>query len=127
MLICDSDVLIDYLRGSGPSVELFSKLLETGECATTVISQFELLSGARSKKQEQAVSRLLGLMDIFVLDGNAASIAAVYQRNLRKKGVTVGMADTLIASICVTAQLPLMTRNIKHFETFEGLELWATP
>ena len=37
--------------------------------------------------------------------------------------MAIGMADSLIAGIALTADLALLTRNRRHFERVEGLML----
>ena len=55
MTIADTDVLIDYLAGKGEA-DAVERLLRRGALRTTVISRFELLSGAKNAKQ---LARLL--------------------------------------------------------------------
>jgi predicted nucleic acid-binding protein len=50
MIIADTDVLIDYLAGKGET-DSVERLLRQGALRTTVITRFELLSGAKNAKQ----------------------------------------------------------------------------
>ena len=38
----------------------------------------------------------------------------------------IGLADILSAGICLANDLPLLTRNVEHFNRIEGLKL-VTP
>jgi predicted nucleic acid-binding protein len=38
----------------------------------------------------------------------------------------IGLADILSAGICLSNELPLLTRNVDHFNRIEGLKL-VTP
>jgi len=49
MIIADTDVLIDFLAGKGEA-DAVERLLRRGAIRTTVISRFELLSGAKNLK-----------------------------------------------------------------------------
>ncbi|MEJ2080472.1 MAG: hypothetical protein P8Z74_21170 [Acidobacteriota bacterium] len=72
MIVADSDVLIDALRGRQPARERIDRELGTGQLATTVISVFELLSGGRTSSQNDKIKRLLAPLIILPLDQDAA-------------------------------------------------------
>lgn len=123
MIIADTDVLIDFLNGKEPSAGRVSGELEKGELRTTVISQFELLSGAVSEKQKKAVSQLLEAVPALPLDAPAADRAAQACHELEKHGLGIGMGDSLIAGIVLQNKGTLLTRNQKHFSLVKGLHL----
>jgi tRNA(fMet)-specific endonuclease VapC len=122
MIIADTDVLIDYLRGAG-AAERIAIELSTGRLATTVITTFELWAGAHGAKQQAAVSGLLDALAHMPLTPAAAERAATVHRELSASGDQIGMADSLIAGICLDHGAMLITRNRKHFERVEGLYL----
>lgn len=123
MMIADSDVLIDFLRGKGGGAERIRLELETGRLATTVLSVFELLGGARGKREEQRVETLLEALTILPLDPAAARRAAEVRRELERAGRKIATADSLIAGICMNYRGVLLTRNRSHFERIDGLHL----
>jgi predicted nucleic acid-binding protein len=123
MIVADSDVLIDALRGYGPARDRIDLELGTGQLATTVISAFELLSGGRSASQLSKVEKLLAPLIILPLDREAARRAAEVRRNLEAKGEGLAMADYLIAGICLSRRSVLLTRNRDHFERIPELRL----
>ncbi len=123
MMVADTDVLIDFLHGQEPGASRISLEIEHGELRTTVISQFELLAGARSGKEERLVRDLLAAVPSLVLDGASAERAAEVRWALKKAGRTIGMGDSLIAGIVLHHQGVLITRNRKHFSRVRGLQL----
>lgn len=123
MMVADTDVLIDYLRGADPYASRVELELKSGHFATTAITAFELLQGARTDRQRSAVTLLLDALTILPLDTNAAKAAAKARRSLLERGVDIGMADSLIAGTVITHNGLLLTRNRKHFERIEGLKL----
>lgn len=122
MMIADSDVLIDFLRGTGQAARIAIEL-KTGRLCSTAISVFELQVGVKSERQSQAVETLIRALKVLPLTREAAAIAADLYRDLRKHGKDIGMADTLIAGICIHQSGVLLTRNKKHFEQVAGLQL----
>ena len=123
MIIADTDVLIDFLRGFDPVADRIESALAQG-LSITAISAFELWDGSvGSKKREKAVSDLIAAMKILPLDAASAKRAAAVRQHLKRKGRTLGMADSLIAGICLEKQAPLLTRNRRHFEDVPGLAL----
>lgn len=123
MMIADSDVLIDFLRGKGGGARRIHLELETGRLATTVLSVFELLGGARGQREQQRVGTLLDALTILPLDAAAARRAAEIRRDLERAGRKIATADSLIAGICVHHRGVLLTRNRSHFERIAGLHL----
>lgn len=127
MIVADTDVLIDFLQGREPIASMVEAELRRERLATTAITHFELLAGVRTKRQGRVVRDLLAAMSCLALDAESASTAADVRRELDRKGAGIGMADSLIAGIAMQAGGILLTRNRKHFERVEGLELMELP
>ena len=123
MIVADSDVLIDALRGRQPMRDRIAVELRGGALATTVINLFELLAGARTAAERAKVEKLLGALTILPLDEAAARQGATIRRTLEAAGQTIGMADSLIAGLCIVRGAILLTRNRALFEWVEGLVL----
>jgi tRNA(fMet)-specific endonuclease VapC len=126
MIVADSDVLIDFLAGHGPAADRVASELEARQLATTAVSRFELLAGARTPRQERAVRVLIDSLDALPVDRAAADRAAAIRRSLERRGAPLAMADCLIAGIVLQRGLRLLTRNVRHFERVEGLRV-VTP
>ncbi|MBI1788443.1 MAG: type II toxin-antitoxin system VapC family toxin [Acidobacteria bacterium] len=123
MMVADTDVLIDYLGGHAPGAIRVAKEMERGRLRTTVISRFELLSGARDRRQEARIRVLLGAAPALPLDEQGADRAAQVRRALEQAGEMIGMADSLIAGITLAHGGTLLTRNQRHFSRVAGLQI----
>jgi tRNA(fMet)-specific endonuclease VapC len=123
LIIADTDVLIDYLAGTQPAADQVMAYAESDSLQTSAVTCFELLSGARDGKRGDRVRRLVAAIPLLALDREAATRAATVRQRLSRNGVSIGMADSLIAGIALVNNLPLLTRNRKHFENVEGLRL----
>lgn len=122
LIVADTDVLIDALRGRGEA-ERVAEALRLGRLASTAVTLFELLSGASEPGERERVLALLGAMTILPFDEPAAERAARARLALEAEGRAIGSADLQIAGICLSRDLPLWTRNRAHFERIQGLGL----
>jgi len=124
MIVADTDVLIDLLGGkkTAPAQRAQSEM-ERGNLATTVVTRFELLSGGEPGRQLERIEALLRGLAAFPLEARAADRAAEIRRRLEKRGLAIGMADTLIAGIVLDQEASLLTRNLQHFARVEELRL----
>lgn len=122
VILADTDVLIDFLRGRG-AAERVALELSTGGLHTTAISAFELVAGARVGREQRAVETLLAAVTVLPLDLSGARRAGAVRRELESSGTAIGMADSLIAGTCLDRGATLLTRNAKHFERVPGLSL----
>lgn len=123
MIVADTDVLIDFLAGSNPGFSRVRAAIDGGQLHTTTITQYELLAGANSPKQDGRIRDLLAALSILPLDRAAADLGARTRRDLERRGESVGMADSLIAGIVLACGGRLLTRNRRHFERVETLAL----
>jgi len=123
MMVADSDVLIDFLRGHSPWAGRIRLEIETGQLATTAINSFELLSGAKSIAEQEKISRLLAAVTVLGLSAEASERAAEARRALEGDGQGIGMADYLIAGVCLANGGVLLTRNTDHFGRVPGLKM----
>ena len=124
MKILDTDLLIGILRGKKEAVDYAKKLDKEGRQATTVINVFELYYGLYSAKiplktrmkRIKGLESLLSRLDIMILEQSDAKLAAEIAGKLRLIGKPIEIRDVLIAAIAINRKLPVVTRNIKHFE-----------
>ncbi len=127
IIIADSDVIIDYFNGIGPSAEIIADLILHHKLGITTISVFELLAGIIGKKRLAAIELLLSQATLIPLNAESASKAAGIYTELKKKGRLIGNQDILIAGICLAYDLPLFTRNFSHFQQVTHLRLHSPP
>lgn len=88
-----------------------------------VVGAFELWQGARTTRAEREVRTLLDALEILPLDARAAELAGATRRLLLGQGEEIGVADSLVAGICLRQGGMLLTRNREHFEGVQGLQL----
>lgn len=127
LILADSDVLIDALRGRPIALARIAEGLEAGTLATTCVTLFERVSGAKTATEQEKVERLLAALPILPFDRSAGEVAASVRRKLTAAGQGIGMADYQIAGICLSHSATLLTRNLSHFERVPDLLLEVLP
>ncbi len=121
MLIADSSVWIDFLRGAEtPQTERLFAVLGEGAIGIGDIMLCEVLQGIKANKQFEQVRQQLTQLDVLpVISPEIAVQAARNYRTLRRKGITVRKTiDTLIATFCIEKGHMLL-HNDRDFDPFE--------
>jgi len=122
----DTDILIDFLRGRGQAVSAIARLREKGVLATTVINAFELYWGAYKLgdgRRANDVRRLLGRLELLLLDERVAEKAGEEIAHLEKLGLPISVRDLLIGVIAREHGYSIVTGNEKHFRRIRGLSV----
>lgn len=118
-LVClDTSVIIDYLKGEGPAVNIVESYLKNERLATTTITKYELLKHTDVLKREIA-EEMLSSMILYQFDSEAAVEAAKIYRELSAKGEMVNESDILILGIVKHNKEKLITRDT-GFERLKG-------
>ncbi|MFO1465745.1 MAG: PIN domain nuclease [Steroidobacteraceae bacterium] len=120
MILVDSSVWIDYLRGTlTPQAERLDALLGTEPVAIGDFILAEVLQGCDSDRDFDRVNKLLAPLTLVELGGRDIAVQAARNfRILRAKGVTIrGTIDTVIATRCIADNLALLFTD-KDFAPF---------
>ena len=126
MILVDSSVWIDYLRGtSSPQAEKLDALLGTVPLAIGDLILTEVLQGCATDREFNAVKRTLSTLHTVNLGGLELAIEAAKNfRKLRALGFTVRKTiDTVIATRCIMDGMELLhsDRDFDPFEKHLGL------
>ena len=121
MILVDSSVWVDYLRGrTTPQVEKLDALLGDVPLAIGDLILTEVLQGCSTDKEFNAVKRTLAELEFVVLGGEDVAVEAARNfRKLRARGLTVRKTiDTVIATRCIVGGYELL-HNDRDFDAFE--------
>ena len=127
LVLVDTSVWIEYLRGTGSRAHLFVREQVGGGLATTEPVLMELLAGAASRAQTAAAERLmLGQHWVQVqpaVDYRAA--VDVFQAVRASGHQPRSLQDCLIAAIALRTQIPLAHRDADYAQiaAVTGLEV----
>ena len=113
MILVDSSVLIDFLKGRENSpVNRFIEVLDRGiPFGISPIAILEVLQGAATEKDYSTLRDYLGSQTVYGLEGGLESYARAAKIffNLRRKGMSVRSSmDCLIAQTAVEHGLHLL-------------------
>ena len=121
MILVDSDVLIEHLRGNGAARDwLVRARHSSGPLAISVVTLTEIAGGMRSPERREVV-RLLGSMLRFEVTERVAWQAAALMREYRRSHSGIGLGDYLIAATALTEGTELATMNVHHYPMFPEL------
>lgn len=121
MVIVDTTVWIDYLRGTeNPETRWLDRELQRQRFGLTDLILYELLQGIREQGVFTRVRSDLLRFQIFQTGGSEMAVAAAQNyRDLRRRGYTVHKTiDCLIATFCLQGQHELLHRD-RDFDCFE--------
>lgn len=118
-VLVDTDVLIDYLNDGRYAGILDDR---TNRVYYSVVTRKELLSkeGLRDSEREAIMEALRRLRLVPVSRGIALRYSAI-----RSRHPALEREDALIAATAIEKQLPLITRNWRHFRQIEDLKLFT--
>lgn len=124
----DTNIIIDYLRGD---VTLQKKIaLEKNNLYITHITLCELYKGAYLDKDPAKVipflQRFLQTLRVIDFTEEACILYGRIHAELRKKGKPTPEGDIMIASVALSNDCVMVTRNKKHFASIPELtmETW---
>ena len=121
MILVDSDVLIEHLRGKAAARGwLLAARQSSGPLAISVVSLTEIAGGMRSPERRE-VMRLLGSMQRFEVTEQVAWRVATLMQEYRLSQSGIGLGDYLIAATALTEGLEIATLNIRHYPMFPEL------
>ena len=112
--IIDTDIVIDYLRNEEYAPGMLRQWWLRGYIGISTLTYFEVYSGMRQTDQEFTNAFLYSL-EAVVADAKICQKAGVITQQLRSRGITIGVADLIIAATALELGVPLITNNIKHF------------
>ena len=132
MIILDTSACIDYLNGN----EKIKKVISEQEDLVhiTSVTVYEISIGLERTKRKISNKRyndlykiwmeFISSMEIFPLGYKEAERAARIYDALESKGQIIDDNDILIAGIMLSNGInKIITKNVKHFEIIEGIDL----
>jgi predicted nucleic acid-binding protein len=121
MILVDTDVLINHLRGHAATSEWLEHTRTRETLAVSVVTVAELTGGMRSGERP-GVWRLLSALQAVGVSELVARRAGEFMRTYRRSHSGIALGDYLIAATAAELGASLATMNVKHFPMFPGLK-----
>lgn len=126
-MILDSTFLIDVMQAEETVAELAEEVDESGPPFVTSVTVMELYEGVHradsTGAERQAVERVLDGITELPFDRTTAKRAGEINAELRSRGAPIDRTDVMIAAAALVNDLPVVTRNVDHFDRIDGLEV----
>ena len=121
MLLVDTSVLIDHLRGDARAVGRLRTALDAGdELWSVVVTRTEILAGARAPELDAIAGLFRHLQWLEVTSDLADAAGGLAARYLRSHP-GIDTVDYLIAAAAQHLGAELLTQNVRDFPMFAGL------
>ena len=123
MILLDTDICIEILRGNQSVIAKYQKSHE--RAAISFMTVAELFYGAEKsnfkEKNRNIVDEFLLSIDIINTDIEIVKKFGVLKASLSSQNLGLPDADIFIAATALTKCTQLITNNIKHYQRFERL------
>jgi tRNA(fMet)-specific endonuclease VapC len=128
MVCLDTTFVIDFLRGAKDIQAIKENLDKTNESITiTAPTVIEITRGLYLNNvrpdERQKVEDMFSSLIILDLDNKSAMLAGKIEAELIRAGKQIDLEDIMIASIAITNNQKLITRNTRHFKRIKGLQI----
>ncbi len=118
--LLDTSFLIEFLKGNEKAANFIKG---KGRIFISVISIFELLRGARDKRERKTIKQLAGAFEVIYLTLEISKGALViFEKYYPRYGV--GILDSFIAASAKDRNLRLITLDKKHFAPIREVDVW---
>jgi len=128
IIICDTDVLIDYFDTKKPRHHdtkiIIEEKITLNQVAVSAITKMELLTGATNKTELDRIDKLTKRFGLLLVNDKITMTAIELIKTLR---LSHGLAipDALIAATAIVSELELFTYNQRDFRFINGLKLFS--
>jgi predicted nucleic acid-binding protein len=121
MILVDTDVLVDCLRGTAPAKRWLEHASSEALGVPGVVAM-ELLIGCRNRAELEHLQKFLSTFS--VLWPEASEFAQAYELLAAHRLASgLGIPDCLIAAMSLIRKARLYTFNFKHFQLISGMDV----
>lgn len=111
MILADTNVIIDYLKGP---TDALVKIFREEDIAICGVVEAELLHGSLSEKDADRLSEAISCFEMLPFGENWNQLGNMLNK-LRINGITLPFSDAMIACVAIRHNVPVLTGD-KHFK-----------
>jgi predicted nucleic acid-binding protein len=122
LILLDTSILIDHLRGNPAAGEALDEAASEGHgLVVSTLTVVELMAGMRSHERT-ATGSLMDALTTVDVDDEISQRAGELARRFRSSHQGVGVVDYVIGATAQHLDAALWTRNLRHFPMFPDLK-----
>ena len=125
-ILADTCIWIEYFRGKSLFSEELRRLIQKGGLVITGPVVFELLQGAKNKKDADLIKEVTRGLPLFEVTHEIWLSAGNLYFDLRRKGITIPPSDVLLAAMAIDNNWSLFTTD-NHFDHIPKLRRHSIP
>ena len=115
MILLDTTIAVDHLRGDDRAASLLERLANEGEpLLASELSRFELLAGMRPEELD-ATERFMDALSWVPVNEEIARLAGSMAAEYRRSHSGIDAVDYVIAATSTVTGADLLTTNVRHF------------
>ncbi len=108
-VLIDTSVWIEFFRKKEPYYSVVNKLIDEDRVCCSGLILVELIRGAKSEKENSLLKDFLYVFDFLKEDIVVWEKAGELSYRLRKKGISAGLSDCIIAVLASLNKILLFT------------------
>jgi predicted nucleic acid-binding protein len=118
MILLDTDVMVDILRGHEPAKVWLVSMEEIGVPGLVAM---ELIQGCQSTREQRTLEKELSEYQLYwpSMDDCNRAMKSFSSHHLSDN---IGLLDALIAETAIGINAELATFNVKHYRVIKGLQ-----
>ncbi len=124
MLLCDTDVLIEFLKGND-TVGSTLRSIGLQNISLSVITTMELYYGALNKSELDRIKKALSGLPQLPIDATISEHAVSLIESYSKSH-DLRIPDAFIAATAIVNELQLFTFNLKDFQFISELSIYKS-
>jgi len=126
VILVDSDVLIDVIRGVSAGIQCLDEVSEESEVAISIATQMELIVGCRDKADLRSLDHFLEPFHLLEINNQICQICINLLKTYRLSH-GLFMTDALIAATALALDCPFISKNQRDYKFIERLQLLPYP
>lgn len=117
MILVDTNIFIDYFRGTDSTFNKIFDSLEIGICG---VVKSELLHGARSDDEADNMIKTFTSFELITIDEYDWEFSGLMLQTIRSQGFCVPVTDALIAYLGIKYDIPVWSKD-HHFRIIQSI------
>ena len=125
MVVADTSIWIDYLRGRDSRVaDAVARLIDDADIGLVGVVLLELLRGTRGEAEQRRLEEQLQGAAFIEMTRDTWRRAGLLMAELDSQGMPIPVSDLIVAAIAMENGHEVFTRDKRHFERIPGLRLY---